>query len=58
MAKNKQKIDKNALEQLISDNFCGLNSVVGCMYVEEAWCPKTCGYYTRAVTQAKYWTRS
>ena len=49
--------DKKALEQLIKENFCGKQSVVGCDYANEIWCPKTCGFYVRKLNEVKYWNR-
>ena len=51
----KNKFESKALEQLIKDTFCEKKSVVDCAYKQKGWCPKTCGYYERAVRQAKYW---
>ena len=39
--------EKKALEKLIKENFCDLQTVVGCCYYQKTWCPKTCGFYTR-----------
>ena len=55
--KLKNKEEPKALENLIKDNFCGLDSVVGCPYYEKVWCPKDCGFYKRRLNKNKYWTR-
>ena len=55
--KQKHPEESRALEQLIKDNFCGKQSVVGCPYHEKIWCEKNCGYYTRKLNESKYWTR-
>ena len=49
--------ESKALEQLIKDNFCRKQSVVGCSYDSKVWCPHTCGFYVRKLNNVKYWTR-
>lgn len=44
-----------ALEEIIKNTFCNLNSVVACDYYTKSWCPKTCGFYKRAENKARYW---
>jgi len=48
--------NKEALEQLVKDNFCKSKGIVGCSYYHQSWCPKTCGFYENAKRKAKYWT--
>ena len=47
--------DKKALEELIKNTFCNLDSVVSCAYYDTSWCPQTCGWYKRAVQGVTYW---
>jgi len=55
--KKQNKIESKALEQLVKDNFCGKQSVVGCPYNNKSWCEKNCGFYVRKLNEGKYWTR-
>ena len=56
LLKKEEPKSKEALEQLVKDNFCKAKGIVGCSYYKEIWCPKTCGFYENAERRVKYWT--
>ncbi len=49
--------DKKALEEVVKDNFCGKQSIIGCPYNNKIWCLKNCGFYIKQIEGAKYWNR-
>ena len=45
-----KKLPKVALEELIKKNFCyseNSKAIMGCSYITEKFCPKTCEYCRR-----------